>query len=218
MKSHSRKKRRVTRRRRGRFRIARSVIPRQQTVKLHYSEQTSITTTANLAHLYYRTNGIFDPTAGAGGGHQPMGHDELANLYHHYAVIGSKISVRALNKDTGDGMIVGLGVTASASGSSNLTEFTENEQTKTRMIGEFGSGNNFGSLTQGWSAKRQFTGRSPVSDSALRATFGADPTEQSFFDICAAQATYGAYGGTVIFEIAVTYIVVLIEPKTLGLS
>lgn len=205
------------RRRRGRLTLTRSVIPRKRVVTLNYSEQISIVSAATLQHYNYRCNSIFDPNS-TGGGHQPLGHDQLADLYQHYTVIGSKIYLRALNKNTGDGSVVGVGIIPSTSHSTSLAEWVEQPQRKTRMLGEFTSGNNVGYLKMGWSAKKQLGVTNPVGDDTLRAAFGSNPTEQSYFDIIAAETTYGAYGGTVVFDVFIKYIVVCTEPKTLALS
>jgi hypothetical protein len=46
--------------------------------------------------FFYSANGMFDPDI-SGGGHQPLGFDELMTMYNHYTVYRSKISVQFIH-------------------------------------------------------------------------------------------------------------------------
>ena len=62
-----------------------------------------------------RANDIFAPTSGTGA-HQPMGFDQLMQLYERFCVVGSKISVAFIQVDAGSTTsvdqagIVGIGL------------------------------------------------------------------------------------------------------------
>ncbi len=74
-----------------------SVIPHSMRVELPYVSLAEVTTTSNGAagwgHFQtWSLNSIFDPDV-SGVGHQPLGHDQWANLYHDYYV--NKVRVRS---------------------------------------------------------------------------------------------------------------------------
>lgn len=97
------RKRRNVRRKRPRFRkrrrkrtlsrIPRNIIPIKMFRKLVYQTSISLNPSAFTVVGYsFRCNSIFDPDF-TGTGHQPMGHDQIALLYHKYKVVASSISI-----------------------------------------------------------------------------------------------------------------------------
>lgn len=208
-------------RRRKRYPMTRRVSPSlngpaYKVVRMKYSEQVTILTDISLiSNYFFSANSIFDPNV-TGGGHQPLGHDEYANFFNHYCVLGAKISVTGINKDTGDGMILAVGRRPSPTGSTSMAEALEQNGCKyTTLEAHPGQPK---TVSLGFSAKKEFSGRSPTSDGALRATFGANPSERTYFCVSIGQQTYGAYGGTAALNVHIEYIVAMIEPKILGIS
>lgn len=60
---------------------------------LRYKEAINLDPTAGQFKTYlYKTNDLYDPNY-TGTGHQPMGYDQLAAVYTHYAVLKSRIKV-----------------------------------------------------------------------------------------------------------------------------
>lgn len=93
--------RRVKRRWKRNYRIPRNpnntvsgVLPMVKTVNLPYSARIGLSSGlgAPAFHLF-NLNSIFDPDQ-TGTGHQPLGHDEWANFYKRYQVIGAKITAK----------------------------------------------------------------------------------------------------------------------------
>lgn len=87
-------KRRYNRYREGQWvgRSMVSVVPDQKLVRLQYCDYYNKVTnfTAGNANVHtFRANSIYDPDY-TGTGHQPFYHDELAQLYSNYVVIGFK--------------------------------------------------------------------------------------------------------------------------------
>jgi len=58
----------------------------------------------NYALQVFRGNSIFDPDL-TGVGHQPLGHDQWANFYEYYRVLGSSIVVDFATQDTADSVL-----------------------------------------------------------------------------------------------------------------
>jgi len=82
------------------------LFPNRLRVKLPYydSDNKNVNAVANgSCNWTYRANGMFDPLlAGPVGstGHQPMGFDQLASIYHGYTVKGCKLSIQLLAGST----------------------------------------------------------------------------------------------------------------------
>lgn len=93
-----------SRRRRRLFRLPRAGFPRQRMAKLRYVARINLNPGAgnSVAHAVYRGNDLYDPSY-ALGGHQPMGFDELTEIYQKYRVVGSKFRVSALPSSSNAG-------------------------------------------------------------------------------------------------------------------
>lgn len=68
--------------------------------KMKYAEVRAVTGPAlgGLVQYNYRLNSIFDPNL-TGGGHQPYGSDQLADIYNRYRVFRVDYAISALNSD-----------------------------------------------------------------------------------------------------------------------
>jgi len=100
-------RRRVIRRKRiSRASVSRSSVapfPDRFITKLNYSELTALNYLGfgvPAVHLF-RCNSIFDPNY-SGVGHQPLGHDEYAQLYNRYRVYGMKWKIYFSNRSSSD--------------------------------------------------------------------------------------------------------------------
>jgi len=70
----------------------RSILPNRMATKLVFSETFDNTGGAGTAWAYiYSLNGMNDPNITGGSTHQPMGFDQLAQLYNNYIVTGCKV-------------------------------------------------------------------------------------------------------------------------------
>lgn len=89
------------------------VMPDTYMVKLRFSQGYHHDATASVAFsaYIYRGNSIFDPIYASGTGqNQPLGRDQLAQLYQWYTVLGSSIKVHVVDQN-GDGIARIVGVT-----------------------------------------------------------------------------------------------------------
>lgn len=78
--------------------IYKAIQPKQSLIKLKYTEYLDIsgTSTAAPIQIGYQ-NSIFAPKVG-GGGHQPLGRDQIADLYKRYQIMGMKYKVTLKNE------------------------------------------------------------------------------------------------------------------------
>lgn len=125
-----------------RARVARTptVVAPGQIVKLKY---TDIITLSNFAvgqdfHIF-RAASIFDPDF-TGTGHQPLGHDELANLYQRYRVLSAKMKCTFLNQTTtvSEGEHVGMCI-AETSGLGLARDMAEQAGATQSLVGPTGN-------------------------------------------------------------------------------
>jgi hypothetical protein len=77
---------------------------------LKYVETLDVNLSANIVTSYeFRTNSVYDPNY-TGGGHQPLGFDEISTFYNKYRVLGFRYHVSAPiipNSTTGQNVTVG---------------------------------------------------------------------------------------------------------------
>lgn len=135
----------------------------------------------------YSCNSLFDPD-NTSIGHQPMYFDNLAAIYRHYTVIGSKIVVKLVpfEAEQAPGELV---VFISDAGGDSILSFPEEaaEQTSasSRLIPATVDRPII--VTKKWSAKKTFGG-SILGNDNLQGTASASPVEQSYFTLCVAAA------------------------------
>jgi len=186
---------------------ARTGFPNSIVTKLRYSDTFEGTGTAGARFLnVFAANGIFDPDL-SGGGHQPLYHDNYFNLYNHYEVIASKITVTFCAKATNTiPMVCGIVVDDDSSISSQVTTLME-QSGNTAVVDT--DGRNVATLTS------NYNGRTYLADSSQlgRTTFGTNPTELICFGVWAATCD-GATNGTVSVVVHVDYTVRCSELKT----
>jgi len=165
--------------------------------------------TADVPNYHaFSCNSMFDPD-NTGVGHQPMGFDEMAAIYGHYSVVGSKITVRctpAVSLTTGGAVDSPFrpfyfGVLRDDDNTTPLNLDTIREQKagkwaiSTIQIPR--------RLSNTYSAKSQY-GVDWATLSAAGVT--ASPTNQTYFLVWCMNSENGNGYGTCCFEVTIEYI------------
>lgn len=138
-------------------------------------------TTGVLQSQSYAANGLFDPDI-TGAGHQPMYFDQLAALYNHYLVIGSRMSVKVVPATSTAQVpmrFIAWINDANSTVPSTVDAIAESKFAKQKILG----GPNSPSvqyLNLNWSAKR-FFGGSVMANDELKANIGNNPAEVSYY-------------------------------------
>lgn len=189
-----------------------SGMPNVRVAKLRYADTIQlVSTSGSIAYWTFRANSCHDPDY-TSSGHQPMGWDIWSQLYNHYIVLGSKITVKAVEDGTSAGpstycgIIIGDSVTVPHSSASSYLE----EGYKTRI-------NVFQRkplvYTQTYSAKKFFN-LANIKDniSRLGATFGTNPTDDAYFHMWQ-QPVDSTSSNTMLYSVIIEYIVLFSEPK-----
>lgn len=188
--------------------------PKSMLITHKYRDIISVTAIAGtVAGLQFSCNGMFQPIVG---GHQPMYYDQMAALYDHYTVIGSKIRWKITPvKQLTQACYVACFINDDASITpTSVGSYAEQTTGKLRQLPVTATHSVI--LTQSWSAKKFFPG-STLSNFALRGDTGSNPTEQSVFTL-GISPTGGAPNQDFTVECDVSYIAVWTEIKDLGPS
>lgn len=130
----------------------------------------------------FSANGLYDPDI-TSTGHQPIGFDQMMNLYDHYTVIGAKIRVYFQNKDTSNPAFGAVVVRDGVTPSTDTREIVENGYVSMCHLAVFGTGGDKGQVATSVDIAK-FLGRTnALADSQLKGNSGANPTEQVFFHV-----------------------------------
>lgn len=133
-----------------------------------------LTTTASQASThYFRANSIHDPDyTGLTFGGQPYGHDTYANIYNHYQVLGSTITVQG--SPPNNQRYFGLGCLLQDN--NNIIEDEARQLCAMKGASYIRSGNG-GSVT----VKRSFDTKYMHDKSTQCARMGSDPADPMYF-------------------------------------
>jgi len=190
--------------------------PKKITITHRYQDQHALNTGALgvTNSYYYSCNSMFDPNT-TGAGHQPFYFDQLAAIYDHYTVIGSKLTLRVAKTDASTNVPVNVGILINddTSGNTSLTALTEHPSSVYKVIS---TGNPVVTMTSKWSAKQTFGG-SVLGNDNLQGTSGASPTEQSYYQIFINSSEMGSQT-SVLLDVFIEYIAVWDELKDISSS
>jgi len=183
--------------------------PARMRCRLRYNENIAIpaTTAGTPSHYLFKANGFYDPNT-TGSGHQPMGYDTYASLYHHYKVVSSVISV---TPSSAFNMHFGVGLIADSNYPTGYYDVAENKGVKWAMNS---SASTVPTVTNYYN-KNLF----PNSDSVdLGALVGSDPNELTNYDIWMRSTTSTGTDTEKYFTVCIEYICDWWELRTLPQS
>lgn len=194
-------------------------IPDRYLTKLRYSEGNSITYTAlsEYASYQYRLNSIYDPNL-TGVGHQPLGHDELANLYNRYRVLGVAYKVVITNRDSNYEGEIAIQLRPNSTLSTKFSDVAESNYSQVRTIRTAPAG---GVQTlKGYISIARIRGvKKSVArnDDTYQALFGANPTREPVLNIYLRNQNVN-FNMDFAWRVYLTYYVVCSDTKVLQQS
>lgn len=201
------------------IKVGKSLLPANRLYSLRYCDTININPGlggVTGTHLY-RANHIYDPDATAGG-HQPFGHDEIAQFFNHYTVVGSKINVRFQGISSADNYECGVYLSEDATLLTDTTWIREYQKGTHCFIS--GSSKQLGTAVAKYSAKRFFGVGSATSSDKLWGTFGSVPDaqfDQAYYHVWSAGAG-GVDEAPIYCHITIDYIIKVKEPTVLSQS
>ena len=190
-----------------------SPFPEKNLFKMRYCETVQINPgiTTPAWHIF-RANSIHDPNQ-TGIGHQPYGHDQVAALYNHYVVLGSKITVTYITESTNSingGVMCGIALKDDTNVEGNFDTIREAKFSKYRIV----NFNKTATLKHWFSSKKFFSG---FARDKLRTAFGSNPAEEAYYQVYVV-GTNAADPSPVNCIVTIDYIVMAEELKDLGTS
>lgn len=190
-----------------RVQTARSVVKRHQ-----YASQKVLSGTPG-AYIRFWMNGIFDPDAQVGG-HQPVGHDEMANFYNHYNVIASRVVATFISTSTSPSIAALATADTVSSTYTSLSQLQESGNTVWKHVSGAGGGGAtrpMVTLRSGWKFPYKILGVDRNSDTA-RTQVGSDPSDGLFYTFWFVSID-GATVTSCQLDVYLEYIVEWSEPK-----
>lgn len=161
-----------------------------------------------------RANSIFDPDVTAAG-HQPLGHDQIANLYQLYKVRASTITVWAVQNQSSQPVAVYL---APAEGSAGIgVTCAEYPGAQNVLVSQDTAGPNSMKLKSTVDIRKYSGNKGQPFDDNYGASMGANPQDEVFWHIVAQNAIGGA-SVDVTYLIQVDYVLEAYNRVDLGQS
>ncbi len=167
--------------------------------KMKYAEVRAVSgpTSGGLVQYNFRLNSIFDPNL-TGVGHQPYGHDQLADIYNRYRVYRVDYAISALNTDGATNYSV-IGVVPANEQISTFIGVSDiMESPRAKYITQ--APNAALKVLKGTVNLASLSGRTKsqyMSDDRYQAEFLANPAESLILNILAGTITgTGGTGGT----------------------
>lgn len=177
-----------------------------------------------LGSIYnFRVNDLWSPSYQVT--RQPRGFDELCGvslaatrgLYKHFTVIGSKITYKHLNTSTKNQKVY-IALNDTPYNTANKGNWEENRGCKVSISTGNLSQDKATPMHQTWSVKKDLGLKNPMSNSAVRGSATAGPTQQMTYSIAHAAVDDLSAGGTAEGEVTIEYLVIFSEPNNLFAS
>lgn len=229
-KSGGRRLKHVSRFRRRRVRLIRNrfsplFMPQKYICRLKYAQEISLNSSGSGAVCQsFRANDLYDPDQ-TGGGHQPMGFDQLAALYSKFTVIGSKIEMWPVVTSTtaGTPSYYGLRLTDTVDDVATklIGDIMEQEKVSApapiAMNQQVGSTTSFAGKRQVKFSLKKFFKVKSCNDTNFQCTSAASPTTQAYF-VCWNVGVGNADAVIITYFVRITYIVMCTLPKLVSQS
>lgn len=122
----------------------------------------------------FRTNSIYDPDQ-TSGGHQPMYHDQWANIYKSYEVISSRIVVKGSSVPGSGSSLLALETTTDVETAVTLDTIRERPGVVSKAMNSYQQA----VLGQRWIQST----RSPTDIGRYQADFGSNPVQSEYYQI-----------------------------------
>lgn len=215
-------KRRYRRRRANKntlVQLGRSPIADSAIIKLRFCLALSINPAASgvTGSFLFYVNNVWQPTVG-GSSHQPLGYDQWSSFYSKYCVLGSRISVKAINTSASVPIMYGVllrqGYPTLAVDPMVLREQGDSSWAYAGNI----NNTTKGGVSKNFSAKKMFGYTNPKNETDLRADTGGSPAVTGYYQIWAAGADGLSDPGSTTFQATIDYIVYFSRPHALAQS
>lgn len=167
------------------------------------------------AHVF-AANGLYDPNI-TGGGHQPVGFDQMMDMYDHYVVTRSKIVVTFTNQDTTNRQTACVAVVDDSTTYSDIRRLIESGNCAIADLDISPTSNAQKTVSLDCDVMRYQGRRGKLSDPELKGSASANPTELVTFQLYA-EPLSAVDSSTVGANVTIYYEVTFIERKKTNIS
>lgn len=188
--------------------LGRQGFPKKLHINHKYVEKFAITVGSGLNNYQlFHANGMYDPNVSIGG-HQPIGFDEVSDLYNHYHVLRAKMTVELSPSTTPVFVAVSIEDDVAAptgifeAGEQATSTVTILPNTAVRPL----------SITKSWDAKQYFGG-DILDNDQLQGNSASNPNESSYFCIFT-EAVDGVTGYNLFGLVKIEYDAIWTEVRT----
>lgn len=197
-----------------------ALLPKRHLAKMKYVETFVLDPIAiGIADVVFRANDLFDPYY-ALGGHQPLGFDQMMQLYKRFYVLGCKASVKFASKDdtsANSTCIVGLMISSDPTLLTNVTTVIEQPKSKWSYVQ---LGDTVKSLSLKYSTKKSQGVSNIMDNNELSGTNSSSPsvTVTDFIHVFGATPPGLADSSPVTACLTIEYIAIFVDPIQLNQS
>lgn len=185
--------------------------PRKAKIVHRYSDTYSMSSTSGAVVRYrYSCNGLYDPDKNIGG-HQPLYFDQMTNLYNHYTVIGSKMTIKFVPV-VGNTVPVNVSIIQDDDQTTLLNSMSEvrEQSTSISTLIPVSGAATAKEMTVKWSGRATFGDSSKNSN--MRGSASANPLENTEWNVFLQAADRGSTV-TLYAQIDIEYITIWDELK-----
>lgn len=162
----------------------------------------------------YRATSFYQPLIGST--HQPRYFDQVMPMYDHYVVLGTKVTVEAINADVGNPVILAIGLFDDGAPLSGINDYLENKHSRWKTLATRDTGKST-YLSCKYSPK--FLGKNNViNDDEMKGSIGSNPSENAYIHIAVAPMDGFSDAGNVRLIVTTQMYVAFIEPKDVSAS
>lgn len=209
-------------------RVSINGFPNRYAAKLKYTafvtlDMSSITSGVGVQHRF-RANSLFDPDFD-GLGRQPRGFDQLASIYDHYTVIGSKLVV-SFNQDTdtiqNTGVYCFCNLQDTAQALPSLVDMAEARKSNLKYMPRWTQGSKPATLVETYSPHRMFgipKKDSIISNSRLTAQVLSNPLEDAIYAVgCVCQRSTTTDPSPIVARVDISFMCIFTELRPITQS
>lgn len=193
-----------------------SGFPKKMCITLTYYDSQTLTSTAGAVTNYqFSCNSIYDPNT-TGTGHQPLYRDQMAAIYNHYTVIGSRCQYSVMGTATNNLPGALCAFINDDTTTLEASPFLNAERPRARLSLLGAGGDHAIRGTLNWSAKKAF-GKGVLSNTELATPVGQNPGESEYFSFQYRTVDFSTTT-SVHLIVKITYIVVFNELQDIASS
>lgn len=156
-------------------------------------------------------NGLYDPNITLVG-HQPRGFDNLMPLYDHYACTSSICKIQAYNQEGNKEVILGIAVLDTATVRTDVNDYLESPYVTYKVTAASNNQDQPSRLSIRGNYKTNLGMKDPT-DSSLKGTVLANPTEQWYYHIFVAPLDGSTDVSETQLVVEMRYNTLFIEPR-----